>query len=212
MKQRAAPLTVAVLLLFALQASAQDLLNGFKPAEIDGQSLTPGLAVTYWRGNRFDLMLEMQRVVERARGEPGEPVLQLDTGKSVLTTQSQELVAAVLKGLIQFEEAGTYQVEFVSNDGILVEIDGQLVHADPNRHSDSTSGPIPMQIDEPGWYDLDIAYFQKKGSHRHEMYWLPPSGQGDLDLVPAAAFAHLPGTVPGPETMPEPDPEDTFVR
>ncbi len=203
---------IALSLLLAVPATAQEVFSGLKPAAVDGQELNPGLAVTYWRGNNFPLMIEYHDLISRSKGEPGEPVLQLDTGPKVLTTNSLQLVAAVIKGLINFEEVGTYQVEFVSNDGILVEIDGQLIHADPNRHSDSTSGPIPVEITEPGWYDLDIAYFQKKGTHRHEMYWLPPSQEGELNLVPAEAFAHLPGTEPGYETMPEPDPDDTFIR
>ena len=96
---------------------------------------------------------------------------------------------------------------------MLVEIDGQQIHADPNRHSDSTSGPIPIKITEPGWYDMDIAYFQKKGTFRHEMYWSRPSEQGgELTLVPAEAFAHIPGTEPNFDTMPVPDPHDTFIR
>ncbi len=203
---------IGLSLTMAGPATAQDVFTGLKPAAIDGQSVDPGLAVTYWRGNNYPLMIEYHDLISRSPGQLGDPVLQLDTGNTVLTTKSTELVAAVMKGLINFAEAGTYQVEFVSNDGILVEIDGQLVHADPNRHSDSTSGPIPVEITEPGWYDLDIAYFQKKGTHRHEMYWLPPSQQGELTLVPAEVFAHLPGTEPGFETMPVPDPEDTFIR
>ena len=103
-------------------------------------------------------MVEMHDLVKRANGQPGAPVMQLDTGNFVLSTRASELVAAVMKGYIEFPEAGIYQVEFVSNDGILIEIDGQLIHADPNRHSDTTSGPIAIEIGEGGWYDVDIAY------------------------------------------------------
>ena len=192
-------------------AGAQQF-TGLAPAAVESDALVPGLAVTYWRGNRFDLMVEMHDLVKRANGQPGAPVMQLDTGNFVLSTRASELVAAVMKGYIEFPEAGIYQVEFVSNDGILIEIDGQLIHADPNRHSDTTSGPIAIEIGEGGWYDVDIAYFQKRGTHRHEMYWLPPGQEGDLELVPAAAFAHTPGVVPDAETIPVPDPDDTFVR
>ncbi len=210
---RSLALGMVLSLATAVPGSAQSAFDGLRPAAADGQAMDPGLAVTYWHGNRFDLMMEMHDTVRRVPGTPGDPVLQLDTGPKVLTTNSLELVAAVMKGLINFSETGTYQVEFVSNDGILVEIDGQLIHADPNRHSDSTSGPIPLEITEPGWYDVDIAYFQKKGTHRHEMYWLPPSGPGgELLLVPAEAFAHVPGTEPNFDTMPVPDPDDTFIR
>ena len=206
-------LGIALSLAIAGPGSAQNAFSGLSAAATNGQTLDPGLAVTYWRGNSVDTMVEVRDIVRRARGEPGDPVLQLDTGTNVLSTKSLELVAAVMKGLINFSEAGTYQVEFVSNDGILVEIDGQQIHADPNRHSDSTSGPIPVEITEPGWYDVDIAYFQKKGTFRHEMYWSPPSDQGgELTLVPAEAFAHIPGTEPNYDTMPVPDPDDTFIR
>ncbi len=205
-------LGVLILGLLGSGPAAAQALDGLKPTAVAQDELAPGLAVTYWRGNRFDLMVEMHDLVKRAKGRPGDPVLQLDTGRHVLSTKGSQLVAAVMKGYINFADPGVYQVEFVSNDGFMIEIDGKLIHSDPNRHSDSTSGPIALEISEGGWYDVDIAYFQKKGTHRHEMYWLPPGQDGDLTIVPAEAYAHSPGTTPGAETMPVPDPRDTYVR
>ena len=191
--------------------SAAEVVGGLAPVDVDGP-LEAGLAVTYWRDIKFDLMQEMHQIIREVDGEPGPPVAQLATGEDVLTTDGDRLVAAVMKGVINFAKAGTYQLEFVSNDGILVALDGRVIHADPNRHVDASSGSIAIAIDEPGWYDLDIAYFQKKGTHRHDMFWSVPGGVEVLTLVPAAAFAHVPGTVPGFATMPAPDPADTVIR
>lgn len=197
--------------LLSLPAAAKEVFSGLTPVAVEGR-LEPGLAVTYWRDIKFDLMLEMHEIIREIDGEPGDPVLRLVTGDDVLTTDGETFVAAVLKGVVNFAEAGRYEVAFVSNDGILVEVGDRLIYADPNRHADSSSGSIEIEIAEPGWYEVDIAYFQKKGTHRHEMYWLPPGSEGALTLVPAQAFAHVAGTRPGFETMPVPDATDTVIR
>ena len=202
---------LALVAVIAPAAMAKEVFRDLQPSSV-ASDLAPGLAVTYWRDIKFDRMVEMREIIQAVAGETGAPVARLATGPRVLSTDGTQFVAAVMTGAIHFDAAGTYDLSFVSNDGILVAIDGQVVYADPNRHADSASGPIAVEIDTPGWFDLDIAYFQKKGTHRHDMFWRRPGDDGPLTLVPAAAFGHVAGSVPGFATMPVPDPADTAIR
>ncbi len=205
-------IALAILSVSAVPGYGAEVVRGLTPTATADLRLDAGLAVTYWPDTEFDLMRDMHQIVRQYPGEAGLPVTQLATGPSVLTTDRTQFVAAVLTGLIKFPEVGTYRVEFVSNDGILVDIAGRRIHADPNRHADTPSGPIRIAITTPGWYDLDIAYFQKKGTHRHDMYWVLPSAGGARTLVPPGAFAHATGSAPGITTMPVPDLTDTLIR
>jgi len=44
-------------------------------------------------------------------------------------------------------------------------------------------------VDQEGWYDLRVRYFQRKGSAALSLLWQPP-GQMDFTPVPAEAYGH----------------------
>ena len=52
------------------------------------------------------------------------------------------------------------------------------------------TGPVQATVAEPGWYPLDILYFERKGTSTLQLFWLPPGASGDRVLVPAEAFGH----------------------
>jgi len=158
-----------------------------QPAE---DSLTPGLAVTHF----FQKFYTLSEVAEAEDGVPGEPLAVLDLvtedgdGGKVLGTDQAILVGAWIGGLMRFSETGTYLLRVNSNDGISVTIGGELVWIDPEVHYHRSSPPIEFVVEEPGWYEIAIDYYQKKGGAALQLFWTPPGGSESI--VPAEAFAH----------------------
>ena len=150
--------------------------------------VAPGLAVSYFA----QMFQDVGEVAGRSGGEAGPPLAQLnDTpaqGAPVLTSGKAVGVGAQIRGLIHFDKAGTYSFRVTSNDGVRVTLAGQLLAEDPGVHSDHTSLPVDVAIDQPGWYELSVDYFQKKGTATLVLLWTPPGGSEAP--VPADAFAH----------------------
>ena len=84
----------------------------------------------------------------------------LHTGRSVATClpQFRPCWSLHIRGLIQFEVAGTYVFPIESNDGVKAKIGGCQIWVDPKIHPNRWSAPIPVVIDVPGWYELWINY------------------------------------------------------
>jgi hypothetical protein len=182
--------TVLAVAVGLAPAARAETISGLKPAEPQptAQQLTPGLAVqyTYFIMNYIDQM-------KGRKFEPGPPLTHLDwhTGNGiVLTSKSREGVGAMISGFVLFEKAGTYGVDVTSNDGVRVEIGGQLVHEDPGVHSDTTSDRIDLKIDKPGWYPIAILYFQKRYTATLMVRWIGPGETGKLVPIPPKALAH----------------------
>jgi hypothetical protein len=169
---------------------AQAATTGLKPAspQPDPAQVEPGLAVSYY----FQMFQDVAEVAGRSGGEPGQPLTQVnDTpqqGGPVLTSGKAMGVGAQIRGLIHFDKTGTYDLRVTSNDGVRLTLAGQKIFEDPGVHSDHTSPPLEIAIDEAGWYELAIDYFQKKGTATLQLKWTPPDGSEEP--VPASAFAH----------------------
>jgi hypothetical protein len=177
---------LSFLLTLAPTADAQPLTT-LRPAEPQPAQVTPGLAVeyTYARVN----------YIEQLKGrkfESGPPLANLNYrwGGNVLTSKDREDVGAIITGFIRFDKPGVYGFEVTSNDGVLLEIGGQVLHEDPGVHSDSTSDRINVKIDQSGWYPLRVVYFQKKGTASLVLAWVGP-GEKKPVPVPAQAFGHI---------------------
>ena len=156
-------------------------------------NLEAGLAVDYY----YHKMRHLDELVEyMGRKDPGEgePLPNLDyvrgEGKKVLTTKYDKFVGADIRGFINFPEPGNWNLVVVSNDGIRLWIDGALIYEDPDVHADRESDMIPVRVDEAGWHELRVLYFQRKGSTALVLGWEPPGG--DLEVVPPEAFGHAP--------------------
>lgn len=159
-------------------------------------SLEPGLGVTYYF-NIFNFVDEIRQFAQLEDGVPGRPLpalAYLVGSGEVLTSGHRDGVGAVIEGLINFPDAGTYTLAMQSNDGVELTIGGQVVIRDPNVHADRYSELTLVEIDEPGWYPLELLYFEKRNTSTLELYWLPPgAAAGGLTFVPADSFAHIPG-------------------
>ncbi len=152
----------------------------------------PGMAV-YFRYSFYrhiDKMPTDDSMI--AEGKPGQPVTFLNHQfkESVFDSKSEKGVGVFLNGYLKMDVAGTYQFKAMSNDGIRVTLNGEIVVLDPTVHSDRFSDIGQVTIAKPGWYPLTVKYFQRKGTARLELYWLPPGGK-DFEIVPAAAYGHI---------------------
>ncbi len=169
-------------------------IAGLKPLgqQPEASELQRGLSVTYYY-NIFNLVGEITEFARLEDGVPGQPLRTLDynvgSGK-VLTSDGRDGVGAQIEGLINFQESGTYTVAMQSNDGIELTIGGQIIFSDPTVHADRFSELVQLQIEEPGWYPLQLLYFEKRNTSTLELYWLRPGEEGGMNFVPADALAH----------------------
>ncbi len=179
----------AMLLLGAGSASAEIVeLTPVDPQPEEGQ-LEPGLQVSYVE-EYFNDVSELMGY----EGTPGPVLPNIDSqparNEPVLTSGKAMGVGAFIRGLVKLDEPGTWTFRVNSNDGVQMTLGGEMVHADPYKHSDTMSPPILVEVDTPGWYELAIDYFQRKGTATLQLLWTRPGG-GAEEIVPPEAFAHL---------------------
>jgi PA14 domain-containing protein len=182
------PVVLAAALATTIPAHAETI-SGLKPAEPQptAQQLTPGLGVQY----TYAIMNHVDEMKGR-KFEPGPPITHLEwkMGEgTVLTSKSRQGVGAQITGFINFEKPGLYGVELTSNDGVRLEIGGKVIHEDPGVHSDTTTDRIDLQVDKPGWYPIQIVYFQKRYTATLVLRWAGP-GEKKMVKLPEKVLAH----------------------
>ncbi len=190
-----AALAVVIGLAAYSAALAQAAVSGLKPLspQPEPKLIAPKLSVTYY-DVKVRWIDELVRFANVREGHPGEPLpmLNYNTGAgNVLTTDRKMLVGAYIDGLMKFDVPGTYQLAAVSNDGIRLYVDGELIIDEPGVRGTEFTDTTMVTIEEPGWYGLHIKYFQRKGTAALELYWKRPDKDGDLEIVPAEAYAHI---------------------
>ena len=173
-------------------------LSGLEPLAKQPSStvLRQGLIPTYYFSifNLVDEIAEVAKLEPGFVGRPTIPALDYKVGSGeVLTSGRTDGVGAVIKGLINFPEAGRYTMALESNDGVRLEIGGLRIFSDPSVHADRFLRPVSVDIETPGWYPLSVLYFEKRNTSTLRLFWTKPGDQGGLRLVPADAFAHLAG-------------------
>lgn len=155
-------------------------------------AVTPGLPVYF----RYSFYRHIDRMPTddsmMTEGKPGQPVAFLNHQfkESVFDSNNEKGVGAFLSGYLKMDIAGNYQFKAMSNDGIRVIVNGEIVVLDPTVHSDRYSDIGQVAVDKPGWYPLTVKYFQRKGTARLELYWKPPGGK-DFEIIPATAYGHI---------------------
>ncbi len=158
------------------------------------ESLQPGLKIIYFYpfvGRHID---ELPTGETAARiGRKGEPIAILNHkfgNQAVFDSRQNRFIGMQISGLIRFGEVGSYAFQAQSNDGIRVRVGDLTVVDDPGVHIDKFSDQVAVEIRTPGWYPLQIQYFQRKKTATIELYWKEP-GKSDFAVIPAEAFAHL---------------------
>ena len=151
--------------------------------------LRPGLAVTYDYARRVHVD-DIEVLSNPVIGKPLDNIAHRTVDGKVLTAKRAMMVAAHIRGLIRFEAPGTYTFRIESNDGVKARIGDQQIWVDPEIHSNRWSPPIPLVIDAPGWYELWINYYQKKGTSALQLVWTVPESESETH-VPPEVLAHL---------------------
>ena len=196
---RTAPVLFLLTLVFSasVQAGKFTDLAPVSPQPA-AEQVKPGLAVDYLFEKFYTLSDLYEASVEPEKGEPIPHLNALTetdsaTGEdkilNVLTTDQDMMVGAFIRGLIHFSEAGNYVLHLVSNDGVRFWVGGVQIWEDPEVHFDRESDPLELDITTPGWYELKIDYYQKKGTHALQLLWTPPGGE--KTVVPPEALGHL---------------------
>jgi hypothetical protein len=183
----------AVLFAFALATPAFAQSVTLAPADPQPAAgdLTPGLAISYAYPKDVRLLEDAAAALED--GEKGMPIKGLSysdntEGDLTLTSKKATKVAAAISGFIRFDAAGTFEVEMISNDGLVASIGGQQVGLYDGVHACEPAGIQEVVVPEAAWYPIEITYFQRKGSACLEMDW---NVDGRMGPVPDAVFAHV---------------------
>lgn len=189
------PRLPALALALALISTAAGAASAPQPLtpQPSPQTLKDGLAVRYYL-SRFDHVDQLAAFIGSQPGKEGAPLPNLDAVMgpgNVLGTTSGDFVGARISGLIAFERPGTYSLQVTSNDGVRLILGGVMLFEDPEPHPDSVSPPLAVEITSPGFYPLDILYYEKKGTATLKLEWQPP-GTDAFVVVPPSAFRHLP--------------------
>ena len=163
-------------------------------ADIDEQLLEPGLSVIYFHGFYRNLaqMPRGKNAIEK--GIPGKPILYLDHqfGEDIVFDSGRSKgVGMQMDGFIRFETPGKYIFQARTNDGFRFAIDGRTIIEDPSVHSDRMSQRTIVEVTKPGWYPVQVLYFQRKGTATIQLFWQAPENDQQVP-VPAQAYAHLP--------------------
>jgi hypothetical protein len=174
--------------------------SGLRPAPASPQpsadQLKPGLGVSYAYPDDIRWLTEAKswRSYESRikKGAPLTGFLYADTeaGENVLTSESSERVIAFIDGFMHFEKTGRHELEFYSNDGLVVTMGGVEVYKHDGRHPCETEGPVTVDIAQPGWYAVDVVFFQRLQTACLELFVKAPGEE--LDFTKPEMYAHIP--------------------
>ncbi|MDA1101192.1 MAG: hypothetical protein O2967_19665 [Proteobacteria bacterium] len=153
-------------------------------------ALAPGLAVSYAYGEVRWLDVAAGY---RSYAKPGKPLKgfmygDTEVGQKVLTSDSREEVTAFIKGFMRFEE-GVHELEFQSNDGLRVLMNGIKVYEHDGRHTCQTKGAIQIKAPKTGWYAVEALYFQRLHTACLDLSMRRPGGE--WDWTEPEMYAHL---------------------
>ena len=129
---------------------------------------------------------------KKKRGKDGPPLLHLDwkTGADkVLTSDGYDGVGAIINGFIQFETEGTHRFAMETNDGTRITLGGQLILEDPDVHPDRFSEIVDVEVPEPGWYPVEILYFERRNTSTLRLLTSGPDG-GELAIIDPVRLGH----------------------
>lgn len=185
----------AVAALGIALASAGAAAPVLKPADPQPGSLKSGLAVSYGyvpEGQHIKSLADAASALGKG-AEAGKPLTGLDyrdttEGDKTLTSKAAFNVAADIRGYVRFDAPGTYQIEFLTNDGLNASIGGQQVGYFDGRQPCESTRVVEVEVPQAGWYPLKALYFQRLGTACLHMRWAPPGGK--MTWVPDSAFGH----------------------
>jgi hypothetical protein len=185
---------IVCLSLFVLASCAtetEELASTPSPADPQPAALKDGLSVLYI-GAKLNSIPELKEWLTHKDGQEGVPLETLTHYMEkglVLTSGKEDLVGAYISGYLQFETPGEYRFQVTNNDGVSIHLGSALLYDDPKVGADRTSEPIPVEISAPGWYALEIWYFEKKGTATLDVLWSRPASSG-FETIAAEVLKH----------------------
>ncbi|MBY6057769.1 hypothetical protein KUV26_06755 [Leisingera daeponensis] len=156
----------AALTVLAAAAGAAPLK--LTPANPQPSGLKPGLAVVYAYPQDVKSLAEASSAL-KIGSEPGRPIAGLDNrdteeGQNTLTAKRPMHVAARITGYVKLDTPGIHNIDFLTNDGLLAKIGGQVVGEFDGRQSCDSTIVTQVEVPSAGWYPVDILYFQRLGT------------------------------------------------
>ena len=162
------------------------------PANPQPSGLKPGLAVKYALPDKqIKTMAQADNFLKSA--SPGQPLTGLDywdteEGEPTLTSGKAWWVAADISGYIRFDAPGTYVIDFLTNDGLRMNIGGQKIMFWDERTACEPTNAVEVEVPVAGWYPLRAQYFQNQGTACIHMRAGLKGGK--FDYVPDSAFGY----------------------
>ena len=165
----------------------------FSPAfGLNQGTVEPGLEVLYF--DAFYKNIDQMPTGEgTGKGRPGKIVPYLNHNfdtQEVFDSGRSRGVGVRLTGLLLITQPGQITFKAKSNDGIRIFVNDKIILNDPNVHSDRFSESSAVEFTAPGYYNLTVLYFQRKGTAAIELWW-KESDAGEYSIIPAQAYAHL---------------------
>ncbi len=147
----------------------------------DPAELKPGLAVKYSYPGGVRTLNEAYTFA--ANAQPGPPLVGFDypntmPGEKALTSEKVTMVVAKIDGYVKFDEAGTYGLEFLSNDGLQVALGGTRIYRYDDRKPCAGDGSFKVEVPQAGYYELSALFFQRYNTSCLLMKIKKPSSGG----------------------------------
>lgn len=189
-------LVVAVFLVttvaWASTVPAGHQVQSVQVAEVAVADLMPGLQMHYYLDFYKKSLAKLPKT-DVWPGELGESVAKMDSsfgGAAIFSSGAKSDVGIRLNGYLYCDVEGTYFFQALSNDGVMLYIDNKLVLEDPVQHADRLTALSSVEITEPGYYPIEVEYFQSRGTAALKVYWKKPDRDG-LVAIPESAYWHI---------------------
>lgn len=153
---------------------------------------TPGLLVRW-----YDIGQEMAWVPELAPDQLPNivrvvPTLDLNSERKDFAPLEDNFLTEVV-GVLKIDQAGTYTLRLISDDGALLWLDGRqrIDHDGPHG---ATPKDVKLEL-TAGEHALRIAHYNGHGDAQLTLQWLPPGAAPDkFELIPPTALGHAADT------------------
>lgn len=153
----------------------------------------PGLMGNYYDTQDLDSVRDGPPTATRVDG-PIEFTWNDDDGPSVLGQGSD--FSILWNGKLLVTQSGNYEFTVVSDDGVRLLLDGQLLIEEWYDHDDQAFDSAPQSLQAGQVYDLQLEYYENQGDADIELYWSRTGGGPPMNqqLIPAG---NVQGTAAG---------------
>ena len=170
-------------------------VKGLQPDDVSPEKLQNGLTAVYYleyfERNLDGIPDNRSHKYPLKRGKPITSLNHQFDQEKVFDSGTNRGVAMRMTGYLKFARQGQYEFQALSNDGVIVKIDDQVVIDDSEQHSDRLSNVGYVTIDQPGYYPLKVEYFQRKGTAALKLFWKTPDTE-EFVPIPSQTYVHLP--------------------